>query len=80
LLALALTPYPDITVDIYEAATKFEEIGAGLAIWGRGVAALKKLGLEETLRSIAPGTNERERHREALQPKALIQCQMQNLS
>ncbi|KAF8532313.1 hypothetical protein JB92DRAFT_3104109 [Gautieria morchelliformis] len=58
MLALALTPYPDITVDIYEAATKFEEIGAGLAIWGRGVAALKRLGLEETLRSIAPGTNE----------------------
>jgi 2-polyprenyl-6-methoxyphenol hydroxylase-like FAD-dependent oxidoreductase len=58
-LALALAPYPDVSIDIYEAATRFEEIGAGLAIWGRGVTALKKLGLVETLRSIAPGTNER---------------------
>ncbi|KAF8589914.1 FAD/NAD(P)-binding domain-containing protein [Ramaria rubella] len=57
-LALALAPYRDLTINIYEAATRFEEIGAGLAIWGRGVAALKKLGLEERLRAIAPGNNQ----------------------
>jgi len=53
-LAFALADYQDLTIDVYEAAARFEEIGAGLAIWGRGVTALKRLGLEERLQKIAP--------------------------
>jgi 2-polyprenyl-6-methoxyphenol hydroxylase-like FAD-dependent oxidoreductase len=34
-LAVALSRYPDITVDVYEAAQSFREIGAGVGIWPR---------------------------------------------
>jgi len=34
-LAVALSRYPDITVDVYEAAHSFREIGAGVGIWPR---------------------------------------------
>jgi salicylate hydroxylase len=34
-LALALSQYPDIVVDVYEAAQSFYEIGAGFGIWPR---------------------------------------------
>lgn len=33
--AVALSKYPDIQVDVYEAATKFGEIGAGVAVFPR---------------------------------------------
>jgi 2-polyprenyl-6-methoxyphenol hydroxylase-like FAD-dependent oxidoreductase len=62
-LALALTPYADIVIDIYEAAARFEDIGAGLGIWGRGIGVLRKMGLEKGIRAIAtaaPGKNEGE--------------------
>ncbi|GJJ16131.1 hypothetical protein Clacol_010411 [Clathrus columnatus] len=55
IFAIALAPYKDISIDIYESASKFETIGAGLAVWGEGVQAFKKLGIEERLLSIAPG-------------------------
>ncbi|KAF8526225.1 FAD/NAD(P)-binding domain-containing protein [Hysterangium stoloniferum] len=58
-LALALARYADLQLEIYEGATKFEEIGAGLALWGRSVQALKKLGLEPKLRRISPGSDEK---------------------
>jgi hypothetical protein len=34
-LAVALSHYPDIDVDIYESAHKFTEIGAGIGLWAR---------------------------------------------
>ncbi|KAG1717600.1 hypothetical protein EDD22DRAFT_964616 [Suillus occidentalis] len=43
-LALALSQYPDIVVDVYEAAQSFYEIGAGFAIWPRAFKVLRKLG------------------------------------
>ena len=58
MLALALAPYTDLEIDVYEAAAKFEEIGAGFVIWGQGATVLKKLGLEEKLRKIVPNTTE----------------------
>jgi salicylate hydroxylase len=33
--ALALSKYPDIDVVVYEAAAKFEELGAGIGLWPR---------------------------------------------
>lgn len=34
-LAVALSRYPDIVVDVYEAAQSFYEVGAGLGVWPR---------------------------------------------
>ena len=46
-LAYALSKSPDICVDVYEAASKFTEIGAGIGVWWRTRQVLKSLGLEE---------------------------------
>jgi salicylate hydroxylase len=48
-LAYALSKSPDIHVDVYEAASKFTEIGAGISIWWRTSQVLKSLGLEEDI-------------------------------
>ncbi|KAG2159502.1 FAD/NAD(P)-binding domain-containing protein [Suillus bovinus] len=50
-LAVALSQYPDIVVDVYEAAQSFCEVGAGLGIWPRSFKVLRKLGhdLEQQL-------------------------------
>ena len=34
-LAVALSKYPDIEVEVFEAARQFTEIGAGVGIWPR---------------------------------------------
>jgi salicylate hydroxylase len=46
-MALALSRFPNIEVDIYEAAGKFGEIGAGLLIWYRTWTLLMKYGLQD---------------------------------
>ncbi|KAG1778822.1 hypothetical protein EV702DRAFT_1186477 [Suillus placidus] len=43
-LAVALSRYPDIVVDVYEAAQSFYEVGAGFGIWPRAFKVLRKLG------------------------------------
>ena len=48
-LAYALSKSPDIHVDVYEAASKFTEIGAGIGVWWRTRQILRSLGLEEDL-------------------------------
>jgi len=45
--AFALSISPNIRVDVYEAASKFTEIGAGISVWWRTRQVLKSLGLEE---------------------------------
>ena len=52
-LAVCLAKYPDIQVDIYEAAQDFKEVGAGVMIWGRTWRVLTLLGLDKTLREVA---------------------------
>ena len=57
-LAFALSKSPNIRVDVYEAASKFTEIGAGISVWWRTRQVLKSLGLEEDvnrLLSFRPG-------------------------
>ncbi len=51
-LAIALSNYPDVHFDLYEAAGAFEEIGAGVGIFGRSVYALTDMGLIEHLEKI----------------------------
>jgi salicylate hydroxylase len=46
-LAFALSKSPDIGVDVYEAASQFTEVGAGIGLWWRTRQVLKALGLEE---------------------------------
>ncbi|KAH9988531.1 salicylate hydroxylase [Russula vinacea] len=46
-LAFALSKSPNISIDVYEAASKFTEIGAGITLWWRTRQVLKSLGLEE---------------------------------
>jgi salicylate hydroxylase len=46
-LAFALSRSPNIRVYVYEAASKFAEIGAGIGLWWRTRQVLKSLGLEE---------------------------------
>ncbi|KAJ8588057.1 FAD/NAD(P)-binding domain-containing protein [Rhizopogon salebrosus TDB-379] len=45
-LAVALSRYPDIIVDVYEAAQTFREVGAGVGIWPRSFKVLQKLGAD----------------------------------
>ena len=52
-LAVALSKYPDIRVDVYEAAKEFEEIGAGIMMWERTWRILQTLGLDEDLSKAA---------------------------
>jgi hypothetical protein len=62
-LAFALSKSPDIHVDVYEAASKFAEIGAGIGVWWRTRQVLKSLGLEEDvvrLLSFRPGQDKSE--------------------
>ena len=49
-LAIALQQYPDIQVDVYEAAETFKEIGAGVMVWGRSWSILQDLGLAHDMR------------------------------
>lgn len=42
---MALSRYPDIRVDVYEAAEQFKEIGAGVMIWSKTWHILELLGL-----------------------------------
>ena len=50
---MCLAKYPDIKVDVYEAAQDFGEVGAGVMIWGRTWRVLTLLGMDNTLRDIA---------------------------
>ncbi|KAJ7583780.1 FAD/NAD-P-binding domain-containing protein [Mycena floridula] len=51
-LAVALSKYPDIQFNLYEAAAAFEEIGAGVGIFARSVYALEDMGIAEALDEI----------------------------
>lgn len=51
--AVALSKVPGIEVHIYEAASAFTEIGAGVGTWSRGWEVLKRLGLGQELGSLA---------------------------
>jgi len=51
--ALGLSRHKDIQIDLYEASDRFKEIGAGIGIWGRGITALRRWGLEAKARGIA---------------------------
>jgi hypothetical protein len=54
ILAFALSRSPNIRVDVYEAASKFAEIGAGIGIWWRAKQVLTSLGLEEDIIRLLP--------------------------
>ncbi|KAF4577356.1 hypothetical protein EYR40_009285 [Pleurotus pulmonarius] len=45
--AVMLSKYPNIDVEIYEAAAEFSEVGAGIGVWPRVWRILEKLGLSE---------------------------------
>ncbi|KAI0355681.1 FAD/NAD-P-binding domain-containing protein [Trametes cingulata] len=52
-LAVALSRYRDIRVDVYEAAEQFREIGAGVMIWARTWEILSLLGMAQDFSRIA---------------------------
>ena len=52
-LAVALQRYPDVQVDVYEAAAQFTEIGAGVSMWDRTWKIFQELGLENDLDKLA---------------------------
>jgi salicylate hydroxylase len=53
-LAFALSRSPNIRVDVYEAASKFDEIGAGIIVQWRIRQILTSLGLEEDIIRLLP--------------------------
>ena len=55
-MAVALSRYPDIQVDVYEAAGQFKEIGAGVMIWARTWEILSLLGMADDFARIAHAT------------------------
>jgi 2-polyprenyl-6-methoxyphenol hydroxylase-like FAD-dependent oxidoreductase len=48
-LALALSQYPDIEVELYDAAATLAEVGAGIGIFPRPWKIIQMLGLEDDL-------------------------------
>ncbi|KAF8217130.1 salicylate hydroxylase [Mycena galopus ATCC 62051] len=48
-LAVALSQYPDIEVELYEAATTLTQVGAGVGIFPRPWKIIQLLGLEKDL-------------------------------
>lgn len=52
-LAVALASVHDVHVDIYEAAQRFTEIGAGVGMWLRTWKIMQTLGLAPALEGIA---------------------------
>lgn len=57
--ALALSRFPNIQVDVYEAARELTEVGAGIGMWPRTWRILQTLGLAHDLSEAAviPPTN-----------------------
>ncbi|KAK7686301.1 hypothetical protein QCA50_010525 [Cerrena zonata] len=53
LLAVSLSRYPDIKVDVYEAAKLFADVGAGIGLWPRTWKIMEQLGLADELAKIA---------------------------
>lgn len=51
--AVALSRFPDLDVQLFEAAPQFSEIGAGVSFGPNAVRAIQRLGLEEAYRRIA---------------------------
>lgn len=43
-----------VEIDIYEAATKLAQVGAGITVWPRAWDVLTKLGLEKPLSERSP--------------------------
>ncbi|KLO14628.1 FAD/NAD-binding domain-containing protein [Schizopora paradoxa] len=52
-LAVALSKFADIDVQVYEAAQRFKEIGAGVMIWSRTWRILELMGLADDFSKIA---------------------------
>ncbi|THH30135.1 hypothetical protein EUX98_g4064 [Antrodiella citrinella] len=52
-LAVALSKHADLQVDLYEAAGRFSEIGAGVMFWARTWQILRSLGIAEDLSKVA---------------------------
>jgi len=46
---IGLQSHPNIEVQIYERATKLEEIGASIALGPNGMRTLERLGVENAL-------------------------------
>lgn len=52
-LAVALSKYSDIELNVYEAAESFKEVGAGVMVWGRTWTVLSRLGIDKAMRAAA---------------------------
>lgn len=52
-LAIALAGCPDIDLVLYEAASSFKEIGAGVTIWGRAWRVFSLLKVDNALRNLS---------------------------
>lgn len=50
--AVALSKYPDVDVDVYEAAATFTANGPGVGVWLRTWRILQQLGLDHELADI----------------------------
>ncbi len=55
-LAIALSRCADLDLHLFEAASKFSEIGAGVSFGPNAVAAIRHLGLDTAYQSVADGS------------------------
>ena len=51
-LAVALSKAKDVQVDVYEATSKFSEVGAGVGMWKRTWNVMEELGLGDDLKEM----------------------------
>ena len=52
-ISLAKSGAANVDVDIYESASAFSQVGAGMGFWPRIWESMRALGLEEELRPLA---------------------------
>lgn len=52
-LAVLLSQYNNIDVQVYEAAERFKEIGAGVMIWTRTWQIIERMGLADEFSKIS---------------------------
>ena len=52
-ISLAKSSAANVDVDIYESASAFSQVGAGMGFWPRIWESMRLLGLEEELKQLA---------------------------
>ncbi|SJL09387.1 uncharacterized protein ARMOST_12765 [Armillaria ostoyae] len=51
--AVTLSKYPDVDLELYEAAGHFSAVGAGISVWPRAIEVMEMMGMGPDLQKVA---------------------------